>query len=195
MLKASRGEPVLSFGSARAWGRWLERKHTGSGSVWLRLRKKTKGRPVGLSYAQALDEALCWGWIDSHKRAADEMSWLQRFGPRRPRSVWSRVNTKHAERLMRDGRMRAPGLAEVEAARKDGRWERAYEPPSSKAVPADFLEKLSKSKKAEAFFRSLNRANVYAITFRLQTAKKPETRKRRLEQILAMMARGEKFHP
>jgi uncharacterized protein YdeI (YjbR/CyaY-like superfamily) len=187
-------EPVLSFASPREWSRWLSRNHGASGPVWLRLSKKAAGPPA-LTYAQALDEALCYGWIDSHKRPGDPKSWLQRFGPRRRRSVWSRVNTTHAERLIREGRMRKAGLREVEAARTDGRWARAYDSPSKRTVPEDFLEALKKNKKAAAFFHALNRANVYAITFRLQTAKKAETRARRLKEILAMMARGEKFHP
>jgi uncharacterized protein YdeI (YjbR/CyaY-like superfamily) len=141
-----------------------------------------------------LDGALCYGWIDSQKRPQDALSWLQKFGPRRAKGGWSRINTAKAERLIAAGRMKAAGLAEVAAARKDGRWQRAYDSPSAAVIPRDFLEELAKNRKAQSFFASLNKANTYAIAYRLQTAKRPETRERRLRAILAMMAKGEKFH-
>jgi uncharacterized protein YdeI (YjbR/CyaY-like superfamily) len=162
--------------------------------VWLRIYKKASGT-ASVTYAEALDVALCYGWIDSHKRPKDAVSWLQRFGPRTARSGWSRINTRHAERLIQAGKMKPAGLREVEAAKADGRWQRAYDSPAATAVPADFLQELSRSKKAKAFFEGLNKANVYAIAYRLQTAKKPQTREKRMKSILAMMARGEKFHP
>jgi uncharacterized protein YdeI (YjbR/CyaY-like superfamily) len=137
---------------------------------------------------------LCYGWIDSLKRPMDEASWLQRFGPRRARSKWSRLNTRHAERLIEAGRMKPAGLKEVEAARKDGRWAKAYDSPSTAAIPADLTRALARNPKAKAFFAGLNRANLYAIAYRLQTAKKPETREKRMRLILDMLARGEKFH-
>ena len=161
--------------------------------MWLRIYKKGSGT-ASVTYAEALDVALCYGWIDSHKRPKDTRSWLQRFGPRRARSVWSRLNTQHAERLIKAGRMKPAGLREVEAARKDDRWQRAYDSPGATVIPADFLKELSKNKKAKSFFEGLNKANTYAIAYRLQTAKKPETRERRMRSILAMMAKGEKFH-
>lgn len=193
MVAAPR-ERELAFESARQWESWLAKNHAASEGVWVRIYKKASGRP-SLTYAEALDGALCYGWIDSQKRAGDGESWLQRFGPRRARSGWSRVNTQHAERLIKAGRMKASGRREVEAAQNDGRWQRAYDSPSRAAIPEDFLKALSRNKAARAFFDTLNRANVYAITYRLQTARKPETREKRLRSIVAMLARGERFHP
>jgi uncharacterized protein YdeI (YjbR/CyaY-like superfamily) len=182
-----------AFVSPKSWETWLARNFAKSPGVWLRIYKKGSGRP-SVTYAEALDVALCYGWIDSQKRPMDEASWLQRFGPRRPRGGWSRLNTRHVERLIAAGRMKPAGLAEVDAARQDGRWERAYDSPSATTVPADFLKALAKNRKAQSFFEGLNRANVYAIAYRLQTAKKPETREKRMQAILAMLARGESFH-
>ena len=185
--------PVLAFEKPSQWRAWLAKNHAGSEGAWLRLYKKGSGHPT-LTHAEALDEALCYGWIDSHKRPKDAVSWLQRFSPRRPRGNWSRINTQHVERLTAAGKMTAAGLKEVAAAKEDGRWQRAYDPPSASTIPADFLKELAKDKKAKAFFDTLNRANLFAIAYRLQTAKKPETREKRLRAILEMMARGEKFH-
>src|SRR5262245_41225507 len=185
--------PVLAFASAGKWGAWLAKNHARSTGIWLRIFKKGSDTPT-VTYSEALDEALCHGWIDSQKRPGDEQSWLQRFGPRRPRSGWSRINTSHAERLIKARRMKAPGLAKIEAAKADGRWQRAYDSPGASKVPADFMARLSKDKKALRFFEGLNRANLYAIAYRLQTAKKPETREKRMLAILAMLSRGEKFH-
>ena len=172
---------------------WLSANHRKSTGIWLRMFKKDSGEP-SINYAQALDQALCFGWIDGQKRPFDERSWLQRFTPRRPRSGWSKRNTEHAERLIEAGQMKPAGQAEIDAAKKDGRWTAAYDSPSKATIPKDFLAALRKNKKATAFFESLNKANLYAIAYRLQTAKKPETRQRRMETILAMLARGEKFH-
>jgi uncharacterized protein YdeI (YjbR/CyaY-like superfamily) len=182
-----------AFASPKSWEAWLARNFAKSPGLWLRIYKKGSGQR-SVTYAEALDVALCYGWIDSQKRPMDEMSWLQRFGPRRPRGGWSRLNTRHAERLIESGRMKPAGLAEVDAARQDGRWQRAYDSPSAATVPADFLAALAKDKKARSFFEGLSRANVYAIAYRLQTAKKPETRAKRMRLILAMLARGESFH-
>jgi uncharacterized protein YdeI (YjbR/CyaY-like superfamily) len=187
------GLPVVSPGSPGQWEKWLAANHDSSPGVWLRLRKKGAGRR-SLSYPEALDAALCYGWIDGQKRSGDKASWLQKFTRRGARSRWSKKNTEHAERLTRAGRMRAPGLAQIESARKDGRWKAAYDPPSRAAVPEEFLRELGRDKKALAFFKTLNRANLYAIAYRLQTAKKPETRERRMRLILRMLANGETFH-
>ena len=185
--------PILAFASPKAWDTWLARNHAKSAGIWLRIYKKGSGQR-SVTYAEALDGALCYGWIDSQKRPMDEDSWLQRFGPRRPRGGWSRLNTRHVERLIAAGRMKPAGLAEVETAQKDGRWQRAYDSPSATAVPADFLKELARDPKAQAFFEGLSRANIYAIAYRLQTAKKPETREKRMRLILAMLGRGESFH-
>jgi len=138
--------------------------------------------------------ALCYGWIDAVKKSYDAESWLQRFCPRRPKGKWSKMNTQHAQRLIKTGRMKPAGLAAVVAAKEDGRWKAAYDSPSQAEVPADFLAALAKDKRALAFFRSLNRANHYAIVYRLQTAKKPETRQRRFDLLVTMMKKGQRIH-
>jgi len=186
--------PVIAFESPQAWRRWLAPHHADSNGIWMRIFKKGSGVP-SINYAQALDEALCYGWIDGQKRIFDEESWVQKFTPRRARSGWSKRNTEHAERLINAGEMKAAGLAEVEAAKRDGRWDRAYSSPGAATLPEDFLRELNKNGKAKAFFETLNKRNTYPITYRLQTAKKAETRERRLREILAMLERGEKFHP
>ena len=147
-----------------------------------------------MTYAEGLDEALCCGWIDGQLDKYDEKSWLRKFTPRRSKSVWSKRNIEHVNRLIQAGKMKLAGLKEVEAAKADGRWERAYDSPSAMQVPEDFLKELSKDKKAKAFFETLNKANTYAIAWRLQTAKKPETREKRMKAILEMLKRGEKLH-
>jgi uncharacterized protein YdeI (YjbR/CyaY-like superfamily) len=184
---------ILCFRSSSAFRKWLAANHRQSDGIWLRIFKRNSGERT-ITYAEALDEALCFGWIDGQKQRHDELSWRQRFTPRRPKSGWSKINTQHAERLIQAGRMKAAGLAQIEAAKKDGRWTAAYDSPSKATFPDDFLAALRRNKKAQAFFESLNKANRYAITYRLQTAKKPQTRQRRMETILAMLARGEAFH-
>lgn len=184
---------IHAFKSQLEWRSWLARNHMGSKGIWLRFFKKGSG-VASINYAQALDEALCHGWIDGQLKKGDESSWLQKFTPRRPGSIWSKRNTLHAARLIKAGDMTPRGFAEIKAAKSDGRWKRAYDSPSAMKVPPDFIRALSKDKKARAFFESLNRANLYAIAWRLHTAKKPETRARRMQVFLAMLARGEKFH-
>jgi uncharacterized protein YdeI (YjbR/CyaY-like superfamily) len=186
-------DEILPFRSSSEFRKWLAANHRQSDGIWLRIFKKDSGEPT-ITYAEALDEALCFGWIDGQKQRHDETSWLQRFTPRRPKSGWSKINTQHAERLIRGGRVKAAGLAQIAAAKKDGRWTAAYDSPSKATFPEDFLAELRKNEKAKAFFESLNKANRYAIAYRLQTAKKPETRQRRMDMILAMLARGEAFH-
>ncbi|WP_206611067.1 YdeI/OmpD-associated family protein [Mariniphaga sediminis] len=185
--------PVISFETAEEWRNWLEKNHTNEKGIWLRMYKKGSGKPT-ISYALALDEALCYGWIDGQMKKYDVESYLQKFTPRRPRSTWSKKNVGHIERLEKEGKMQPSGRKEVEKAKADGRWERAYDSPKNMEVPDDFIAELSKDKKALAFFESLNKTNRYAIAWRLQSAKKPETRERRKEVMLEMMARREKFH-
>lgn len=185
--------PVLTYDSAKTWEIWLKNNHIHSSGVWLCLHKKAANKK-SLTYAEALDVALCYGWIDGQKQAKDDNSWLQKFTPRRAKSNWSKKNTEHAERLIRTGKMKPAGLAEIDAAKKDGRWQRAYASPSNSKIPEDFLKALSRDKEALAFFNSLDKANVYAITYRLETAKKPETRERRMKLILEMMSQRKKFH-
>jgi len=191
---ASAGFEVISFESATAWESWLAENHAVLAGVWLRFFKKGSGVD-SVTHGQALDEALCYGWIDGQIQKHDDKSWLQKFTPRRAKSIWSKRNIEHVARLTKAKKMKPAGLRQVEAAKADGRWEMAYDSPSNMRMPQDFLERLAENKKAEAFFKSLTRANTYAIGWRLQTAKKPETREKRMKAILQMLAKGEKFHP
>lgn len=185
--------PVIAFKSQKEWERWLDRNHSKPDGVWVQFFKKDSGIKA-LVYAEALDGALCYGWIDGQSKSYDEKSWIQKFTQRRSRSIWSKRNRENIERLIKAGKMKPAGLKEVEAAKADGRWERAYESPGSMEVPADFKKKLSKYKKAKTFFETLNKTNKYAIAWRLETAKKPETRERRMKVILEMLKKGQKIH-
>jgi uncharacterized protein YdeI (YjbR/CyaY-like superfamily) len=185
-------DKVIAFKSQQAFEAWLARNHGTVGGIWLRIYKKGSGEKT-VTYAEALDVALCHGWIDGLKRTYDEVSFIQRFTPRRSRSAWSKVNVGHVERLAREGRMQPPGLAAVEAAKRDGRWARAYDSPRNARVPVDFVRELKKDKAAYAFFQTLNRVNHFAIAYRLGSAKKPETRERRKQLFLEMMAKGQKI--
>jgi len=184
---------IMSFPSAKKWERWLAENHGSSIGVWLRFFKKSSG-VASVTHAQALDEALCYGWIDGQLKRYDATSWLHKFTPRRPKSIWSKRNREHVARVVKDGKMQPAGLREVNTAKADGRWDMAYDSPSKMTIPKDFLRALSKDKGARMFFETLNKANTYAIAWRLQTAKKPETREQRMRTILAMLARGKKFH-
>ncbi len=186
-------EEIHAFATPGEFRAWLAKNHAKSDEVWVRLFKKDSGER-SVTPAEALDEVLCQGWIDAQKRSYDERSWIQRYTPRRARSGWSKINTGHAERLIKGGRMQPSGLQQIAAAKADGRWEAAYDSPRNAVPPEDFLRELAKHKKAAAFFETLNKANVYAIVYRLQTAKKPETRERRMTAILEMLKKGEKFH-
>jgi uncharacterized protein YdeI (YjbR/CyaY-like superfamily) len=186
--------PIISAKSARDWERWLAQHHVRASGVWLRISKKGLSKP-SVTYAEALDEALCFGWIDSQKQAHDKSSWLQKFGPRKAASGWSKINTRHAERLKKAGRMKPAGLKEIQAAKRDGRWKSAYDSPAAASAPMDFLAALENNKKAKAFFATLEKRNSYAIIYRLQTAKKPETRAARMRTIVEMLAKRKKFHP
>ena len=184
---------IVTIKSVAAFRTWLEKNHAASDGIWLRIFKKAFGE-VSITYTEALDQALCYGWIDGQKKAHDDRSWLQKFTPRRPKSGWSKNNVLHAERLIKSGEMTLAGLKEVEAAKADGRWATAYESFGNAAVPNDFLKELAKDKKAKAFFETLNKTNLYSIAYRLQTAKKPGTREKRMRAIIERLARGEKFH-
>jgi uncharacterized protein YdeI (YjbR/CyaY-like superfamily) len=185
-------EPI-SFRSWRDFRAWLAENHSRSDGLWLRIYKKDS-RVTTVTYPEALDHALCYGWIDGQKKSYDGQSWLQRFTPRRSKSPWSKKNTEHAERLIASGEMVPAGMKEVEAAKADGRWSAAYEAFGKATVPEDFLQELARHKKAHAFFQTLNKTNLYSIVYRLQTAKKPETRERRLRAIIERLSQGEKFH-
>lgn len=186
-------DEVLTFETPAAFRAWLTEHHEQTAGIWIRVFKKGSGQ-ASITYAEALDEALCFGWIDGLKRPKDEVSWLQRFTKRRAKSKWSKVNTGHVERLSAAGKMMPMGQAEIDAAKSDGRWTAAYDSFALATFPEEFLETLRKNKKAFVFFEGLSRTNRYAISYRLQTAKRPETKQRRMEQILAMLAKGETFH-
>jgi len=186
-------ESVLEFSRGGQWSAWLKANHARSEGVWLRLAKK--GATEGVAYAEALDVALAWGWIDSQKRALDAEAWLQRFSPRKTASPWSKINRTKAEALIAAGSMEAPGLAEVERAKRDGRWERAYDGARSATVPLDLAKAFARSAPARAFFETLDSANRFAILYRVQEAKTPETRAARIERFVAMCAKHETIHP
>ncbi len=183
---------TIEFKTAETFETWLEKNHDNSSGLWIKIFKKGSGVKT-ISYAEALDVALCYGWIDSQKKSFDERAWLQKFSPRTSKSIWSKVNIGHVERLIKEGKMRPAGLKAVEKAKGDGRWEMAYNPPSKMTIPDDFLKELSKNKKGEEFFKGLNKTNLFSIGFRLQTAKKQETRDKRMKEIIEKLAKGEKL--
>jgi uncharacterized protein YdeI (YjbR/CyaY-like superfamily) len=184
--------PIKQFRNAAAWNKWLS-AHQGEPGAWLQIAKKGSGATT-LSFEQAIDVALCHGWIDGLRRGLDEVFFLQRFTPRTPRSLWSKINVAKVERLIEAGRMLPAGLREVEAAKADGRWQAAYDGAARMQVPDDLAIALAKDGKAQAFFEALDRTNRYAFCFRVHTAVKPETRQARIEKFVAMLARGEKLH-
>lgn len=185
--------PVLAFTTPAKLRTWLKKNHAKALGLRLRFFKKDSGKPT-ITYAQALDEALCFGWIDGISHKYDAESWTQAFTPRRKRSKWSKINQGHVARLIKAKRMQPAGQREIDAAKADGRWDQAYDSPKNMKVPADFLREVKKDKNAYAFYQRLNRTNQYAIAFRLATAKKPETRARRLALFVGMMAAGKKFY-
>jgi uncharacterized protein YdeI (YjbR/CyaY-like superfamily) len=193
-VSASDDEAVVEFASAKAWAAWLAKNHAKSSGVWLKLAKKGSG-DVTVSYSDALDVALCFGWIDGRKAKLDERSWRQRFCPRTAQSKWSKLNRIRVERLVETGAMKPAGLAEVQRAQADGRWDAAYDAQSTATVPPDLRRELKKHPEAAAFFDTLEARNRYAILYRIQDAKKPETRARRIEKFVAMLEAHEKIHP
>jgi len=184
---------VVFFADAKEWNKWLFKNHAASNGVWLKYFKKGSGKK-SLTHSDAIDEALCYGWIDGQAKKFDEISWLQKFTKRRPKSIWSKRNTVRAEALIRLGKMKPAGLKEINVAKEDGRWGNAYDPPSQMRIPHDFLKRLSENNTALNFFESLNKTNKYSIAWKLQTAKKPETRENRMTKIIEMLSNGEKFH-
>jgi uncharacterized protein YdeI (YjbR/CyaY-like superfamily) len=186
--------PVMTFDSTDAWDAWLGAHHADSPGLWLKIAKKgAAGRTI--SYSEALDVALCHGWIDGQKGRYDDEYWLQRFTPRKPASKWSKINTERVAALTASGRMRPAGLHEVERARADGRWEQAYESQSRVTVPEDLARALAENERARAFFATLDSANRYAILYRIGTAKKPETRAKRIDTFVTMLSEHKKIHP
>jgi len=185
--------PIVLFAGPAELEAWLEENHAAPPGLWLKIAKKGAPEP-SVTYGEALELALCFGWIDSQKRGLDETHFLQRFTPRRPRGRWSKINREKAEALIEAGRMRPAGMAEVEAAQADGRWEAAYEGQRNAAVPADLQHALDANPAAAEFFAGLDSANRYAVIYRLDDAKRQETRERRLRKFVAMLERGEKIH-
>jgi uncharacterized protein YdeI (YjbR/CyaY-like superfamily) len=185
--------PVLLCKNQDDWGQWLHGHYEVQDGVWLKFAKKASGQH-SVSYLEAIDEALCYGWIDAQIHSYDNAYYLQKFCPRRPKSIWSKVNVAKAVALIEAKRMQPAGMAAVEAAKKNGLWQAAYDSSSTMTVPEDFQVALDKNPKAKQFFETLNKANTYAFCWRIQTAKKPETRKARIEKFIDMLTRGEKFH-
>jgi len=186
--------PVLSFVTQQDWEAWLEEHHADTRGIWLKIAKKETGIP-SVSYPEALESALCYGWIDGQKASHDEQYWLQKFTQRSPKSIWSKVNCEKATALTASGRMRPAGRRQVELAKADGRWETAYDSQSTSTIPDDFQQELDANPQAKAFFQTLNRVNRYAILFRIQTAKKPETRAARIQTFIDMLAKQQKLYP
>jgi uncharacterized protein YdeI (YjbR/CyaY-like superfamily) len=184
---------TLEFADGAAFRAWLKRNHASSPGIWIKFAKKG-AKLKSITRPEAIDGALRWGWIDGQGKSHDESYWLTKFTPRRRRSIWSKINRESAIALIAGGAMEAPGLAEVERAKADGRWDAAYDSPRTSKVPEDFAQALAAKPRAAAFFETLNSANKYAMLWRLQTAKRPETRARRIEQFIAMLSRGEKIH-
>ena len=185
--------PILEFADRTAWANWLSEQHASSKGVWLKIAKKASGIPT-VTHPEALEEALCYGWIDGQRAPHDDAFFLQRFTPRRPRSKWSQVNRDKVAKLIAQNRMKPAGLAQIEAAKQDGRWEAAYAPQSSQTIPEDFQRALEQNPKAHEFFKTLRGTRRYSFLYRIQDAKRPETRARRIEQFVQMLANGQTHH-
>ena len=185
--------PILEFPDRSAWERWLENHHESSAGVWLKIARKSSGA-ITVTYPEALEEAIRCGWIDGQKGADDDGFWLQRFGPRGPRSKWSQVNRRKATELIEQGRMRPAGIAEVNRAKHDGRWDAAYAPQSTVRVPDDFQTALDANPTANEFFATLKSSERYSFLYRIHDAKRPDTRARRIRDYVAMLAAGETIH-
>jgi uncharacterized protein YdeI (YjbR/CyaY-like superfamily) len=192
MTMAPTDLPILLFESQQKLADWLADQHDQSAGVWLKLAKKGTNIP-SVTYEEAVETALCYGWIDGQKKAFDEKYWLQKFTPRRSKSIWSKINREKAEKLIASGQMRPAGLAAVELAMESGRWDTAYDSQKTITIPKDFQTELDAHPKAKAFFESLTSAKRYSFLFRIQTAKKPETREKRIRQFTEMLERGESF--
>jgi uncharacterized protein YdeI (YjbR/CyaY-like superfamily) len=186
--------PKIAFTSQKEWEKWLKINHLASPGIWLLLARKTSGTP-SVTYAEAIEIALCYGWIDGQKQSHSAEAWLQKFTPRGRNSIWSKINREKALALTESGKMKPTGLAEVERAKQDGRWEQAYDSPAGATIPPDLQAALNKNLRAKAFFATLESRNRYAILWRVQTAKKAETRAKRIALFVGMLERGEKIHP
>lgn len=185
--------PIIHFESPEVWHKWLQENHETAPGLWLKIAKKSSGIP-SVTYDEALEVALCFGWIDGQKGALDDQFWLQRFTHRRPKSKWSRINRDKATRLIKTGKMLPSGLQEVEAAKSDGRWEAAYSSQQSIEVPQDLQTELDRFPEAKAFFESLNKSSRYSILYHIHDAKRPETRVRRIQKHVDMLKAGKKIY-
>jgi uncharacterized protein YdeI (YjbR/CyaY-like superfamily) len=194
MPSPSSNLPIVDVESQSAWAEWLKENHAKSSGVWLRLAKKGS-KLKSVTYDEAIESALCFGWIDGQKKGYDDKAWLQKMTPRGPRSIWSKINREKAEALIASGRMKPAGLEAIERARQGGQWDAAYDSQSGATVPPDLQAELDKSKAAREFFATLNSVNRYAILHRIQTATKPETRAKRIQKFIEMLKRQEKIHP
>ncbi len=186
--------PIIGFARPADWLAWLAANHAGAPGLWVKLGKKSAGKP-SITYAEAVEGALCYGWIDGQKKPYDDAAWLQKFTPRGPKSIWSQINRGKVEALIAGGQMQPAGRAAVEAAKANGRWAAAYASQKQMGVPPDLQTELDRDPEAQAFFATLNSTNRYAILFRLATAKKAETRAKRLQQFVQMLRRHEKLYP
>jgi uncharacterized protein YdeI (YjbR/CyaY-like superfamily) len=186
--------PILSFATKKKWADWLAKQHDKSAGVWVKIAKKGTDVP-SITYDEALDVALCYGWIDGQKGSFDEKYWLQKFTPRGPKSIWSKINTAKVKKLIASGEMKPAGLRTIEAAKQDGRWDAAYESQKNISVPEDFQTELDQNPEAKKFFSTLNSVNRYAILFRIHNAKKIETRTKRIRQFIEMLGKGNKPYP
>ncbi len=186
--------PIISFETQQDWERWLTEHYSGTEGLWLKIAKKEAGIST-VNYAEALESAICYGWIDGQKASFDDKYWLQKFTPRRAKSIWSKVNCTKALALLAEGRMQPAGIRQVELAKADGRWELAYESQSKITIPDDFQRELDNNPKAQEFFTTLNSVNRYAILFRIQTAKKPATRSARISSFIEMLSNNQKIYP
>ncbi len=193
-MKNADNLPLIAFESQQSWEAWLAEHHTDTKGIWLKIAKKEAGIP-SVNYAEALDSALCYGWIDGQKASFDDQYWLQKFTPRRARSVWSKVNCDKAMALLAQQRMQPAGIRQVELAKADGRWEAAYESQSRITIPDDLQRELDNNQAAQDFFNTLNSTNRYAILYRIHSAKKPETRAARIKKFVEMLANNEKIYP
>ena len=191
--KRTAGESIRLFSTRAAWAAWLEKNHRKSQGLWLRLVKK-KSRLRSVNYGEALEIALCYGWIDGQKRGESDEAWLQRFLPRSAKSIWSKINREKAAALIANGRMKAAGLEAIECAKKDGRWDAAYDSPKAATIAEDFQAALNASPSAREFFQSIDGANRYAVLFRIQTVKKAETRARKIREFVEMLEKNETIH-
>ncbi len=193
-MKKADNFSIISFATQQDWEAWLKEHHSELRGVWLKIAKKEAGIP-SVSYAEALEGALCYGWIDGQKASFDEQYWLQKFTPRGSKSIWSKVNCDKATLLLASERMQPAGRRQVELAKADGRWEAAYESQSKMTIPDDFQRELDNNQKANEFFATLNSVNRYAILFRIHTAKKPETRSARIRKFIEMLSKQQKIYP